>query len=164
MTPQAKLRARFSELAESTGIDLSVRRQGGKFYFTLTGTWANTHNCMQGSFPAAWVTSGGGGSIVYGLPLADVERVLEEVQVDPAWLQGNDSAPLRIAQHIRAERAFDHLPILADALEEGGCDNAAILSHCRANAAHQETCWVVELLLGPDRKRRGNSRPDGNVS
>jgi hypothetical protein len=159
MTSQAILRARFSELAESLGITLSVRRQTNKYYFTVAGGWKNTNTFLQTSFPNAWITSAGGGEFTYGLPLADVERVLSEMQVDPDWLQSNDAAPLRIAQQIRSEREFAHLPILADALEEGGCSNAEILNHCRTSAPHQQTCWVVELLLGPERKRRRKSPP-----
>ena len=67
-------------------------------------------------------------------------------RVEPAWLDHNDSAVLGIARHIRAERAFDALAILADALEEGGCDHKDILEHCRARAPHKETCWVIDLL------------------
>ena len=85
-----------------------------------------------------------------------VERVLSRLHVEPAWLRCNDSTALRIAQRIRDEGAFELLPILADALQEAGCDNAEILAHCRASASHQQTCWVIELLLGPSRKRRGN--------
>jgi hypothetical protein len=160
MTPQAKLRAYFSELAGSLGIDLSVRRQTGKFYFIVRGEYENTNAFMQSTFPVAWITSGAGPEVVYGLPLAEVEQVLSKLRLDSDWLQKNDSAPLKIAQHIRDEGTFDHLPILADALEEGGCSNAEILSHCRASAPHQETCWVVELLLGPNRKRRRKSTPE----
>jgi hypothetical protein len=159
MTPQALLKARFSELAESLGVGLSARRQGGKFYFTVRGDWAATSKFMQSSFPAAWMTSGGAGEVTYGLPLADVERALAEARVAPAWSQHNGAAALRIAQQIRGEGAFEHLPVLADALEEAGCDNAALLSHCRAAAPHRQTCWVVELLLGAERGRRGSPRP-----
>jgi hypothetical protein len=40
------------------------------------------------------------------------------------------------------------MPILADALEDAGCDNADILSHCRQPGAHVRGCWVVDLVLG----------------
>jgi hypothetical protein len=40
------------------------------------------------------------------------------------------------------------LAILADALEEAGCDNADILTHCRQSGPHVRGCWVVDLLLG----------------
>ena len=54
----------------------------------------------------------------------------------------------KLAQTIYDERAFDRLPILADALEEAGCANADILSHCRLPGKHCRGCWVVDFLLG----------------
>jgi hypothetical protein len=39
------------------------------------------------------------------------------------------------------------LTVLADALEEAGCDNATILTHCRQPGEHVRGCWVVDLLL-----------------
>jgi hypothetical protein len=42
----------------------------------------------------------------------------------------------RIAQAIYDGRLFDHMPILADALEDAGCDNADVLAHCR----NEERC------------------------
>jgi hypothetical protein len=55
---------------------------------------------------------------------------------------------LSFAQAIYDDGTFDHLPILADALEDAGCDNADILSHCRGPGPHVRGCWVVDLLLG----------------
>ena len=40
------------------------------------------------------------------------------------------------------------LPILADALEDAGCADAAILAHCRGPGEHVRGCWVVDLLTG----------------
>jgi hypothetical protein len=40
------------------------------------------------------------------------------------------------------------LAVLADALEEGGCEDAAILSHCRGRGPHVWGCWVVDAILG----------------
>ena len=53
----------------------------------------------------------------------------------------------KLAQAIYDERAFDCLPILADALEEAGCTDAAILSHLRGPGPHMRGCWVVDLIL-----------------
>ena len=53
-----------------------------------------------------------------------------------------------MAETIYAEQTFADLPILADALEEAGCDNADILAHCRGDGPHARGCWVVDLLLG----------------
>jgi hypothetical protein len=41
---------------------------------------------------------------------------------------------LRLARGIYEDRAFEQMPILADALEEAGCGEPAILGHCRAPA------------------------------
>ena len=40
------------------------------------------------------------------------------------------------------------LLILADALEDAGCDNADLLDHCRRPGEHVRGCWVVDALLG----------------
>jgi hypothetical protein len=49
---------------------------------------------------------------------------------------------------ITAEGKFDRLPILADALEEAGCDDADVLNHCRGPGPHVRGCWVVDLIRG----------------
>jgi hypothetical protein len=46
------------------------------------------------------------------------------------------------------ERAYDRLPILADALEDAGCDNAGLLGHLRGPGPHVRGCWALDLLLG----------------
>ena len=56
----------------------------------------------------------------------------------------------RLAEGIYQERAFDHLPILADALEEAGCTDATLLGHLHRPGAHVRGCWVLDLLrAGP---------------
>jgi hypothetical protein len=45
-------------------------------------------------------------------------------------------------------RAFTAMPILADALQDAGCENADILNHCRAPGPHVRGCWVVDRILG----------------
>jgi hypothetical protein len=44
----------------------------------------------------------------------------------------------------------DRLAVLADALEEAGCDNAEIVSHLREPGEHVRGCWVLDLLLGKE--------------
>jgi hypothetical protein len=53
-----------------------------------------------------------------------------------------------LAAGIYEDRAFDRLPILADALEEAGCDDPAMLSHLRGDGPHCRGCWVLDLALG----------------
>jgi hypothetical protein len=54
----------------------------------------------------------------------------------------------KIAQAIYEERQFGDMPILADALEDAGCENADILTHCREAGAHARGCWPLDALLG----------------
>jgi hypothetical protein len=42
------------------------------------------------------------------------------------------------------------LAVLADALEEAGCDNADMLTHLRSPGPHVRGCWVVDLLLAKE--------------
>jgi hypothetical protein len=67
--------------------------------------------------------------------------------LSPLCLTWNDATVPRIAQAIYDERAFDRLPILADALEDAGCNDADLLNHCRGDGWHVRGCWAVDLLL-----------------
>jgi hypothetical protein len=67
------------------------------------------------------------------------------VCVNPTWLM---AIVVRLAEHIYQGRAFDQMPILADALEDAECDNNDILNHCRLPGEHVRGCWVVDLVLG----------------
>ena len=70
---------------------------------------------------------------------------LHYVFFQPGWLT---STVLALATGIYDDRAFDRMPILADALQDAGCDNADILDHCRGSGPHVRGCWVVDMLLG----------------
>jgi hypothetical protein len=63
---------------------------------------------------------------------------------DTLWLS---STIVALAAVLYLERAFDNVPILADALEDAGCTDAAILDHLRGPGPHVRGCWVVDLLL-----------------
>ncbi len=66
------------------------------------------------------------------------------VALDQGW---RTEAVVGLATSIYVDRAFDRLPVLADALEDGGCANADVLAHCRGPGPHARGCWVVDLLL-----------------
>jgi len=80
-------------------------------------------------------------------------NILRDIAGNPFRPETTDSAWLtptvvRLASGIYADLAFDRLPILADALEEAGCDRLDILTHCRGPGPHVRGCWVVDLTLG----------------
>ena len=60
------------------------------------------------------------------------------------------STDLTLAQ-MYDSRDFSAMPILADALQDEGCDNADILDHCRdPDQTHIRGCWVIDLALGKE--------------
>jgi hypothetical protein len=69
-------------------------------------------------------------------------------EINPAWLRWHDGTIPKLAQAIYDERAFDRLPLLADALEDAGCHDPDMLAHCRQPGEHVRGCWVVDLLSG----------------
>lgn len=71
--------------------------------------------------------------------------------IEQDWLVWNGGCVRAIAEGIRTRRAFDGMPILADALQDAGCEEEAILNHCRAHADHTAHCWVLRLLTESER-------------
>ncbi len=69
---------------------------------------------------------------------------------DPCWFAWNGGTVADLARAIYADRAFDRLPILADAVEDAGCTDRTILDHCRSGGPHVRGCWVIDLLLGKE--------------
>ena len=57
-------------------------------------------------------------------------------------------AAVVLPRAIYEDRAFDRLPILADALQDAGCENDDVLTHCRGPGPHVRGCWVMDLVLG----------------
>ena len=99
--------------------------------------WGTRH-LSQVDWPCRWLFD-----CVFGNPF-------RPVVLDPAWIAWDDGAARRIAQDIYEERGFDRLPILADALEDAGCTNPDILTHCRSAGPHVRGCWVLDLILGKE--------------
>jgi hypothetical protein len=58
---------------------------------------------------------------------------------------------LVLARLIYEERDFGAMPILADALQDAGCEDQELLAHCREPGAHVRGCWVLDLVLGKGR-------------
>jgi hypothetical protein len=69
------------------------------------------------------------------------------VAAETSWLT---VTVVSLAQVVYQEQAFDRLPILADALEDTGCDDADILGHCRGPGPHVRGCFVLDVLLGKE--------------
>jgi hypothetical protein len=98
-----------------------------------------------------------------GLGLTHGEESQTRHAVHADWLRdifGNPFRPVAFAPEWRTDtaialartmyesREFSAMPILADALQDAGCDNDDVLNHCRGAGPHVRGCWVCDLVLG----------------
>ena len=67
------------------------------------------------------------------------------VECSPHW---RTDTVLALARQMYESRDFTAMPILADALQDAGCEDATILDHCRRGGEHVRGCWVADLVLG----------------
>ncbi|WP_232069539.1 hypothetical protein [Gemmata massiliana] len=63
----------------------------------------------------------------------------------PSW---RTPTVVALTAQMYESRDFGAMPILADALQDAGCDSADVLDHCRGPGPHVRGCWVVDLVLG----------------
>jgi hypothetical protein len=97
-----------------------------------------------------------GGAAECGLIRCVFGNPFRAVVFDPAW---RTEAVVALAAGVAADRAFERLPVLADALEDAGCADPDVLAHCRGGGPHATGCWVVDGLLGGKEGR--TDRPAG---
>jgi hypothetical protein len=85
---------------------------------------------------------------VFGNPFAIRRKRKNDLRrgwmFDPAWR--TDTA-MTLARSIYDSREFTTMPILADALQDAGCDNEDVLTHARRPGEHVRGCWVLDLVL-----------------
>jgi hypothetical protein len=67
--------------------------------------------------------------------------------IAPVWLAWEDGTVPRLAQGIYEEKAFERMPILADALEDAGCGDRGLLDHLRGPGPHVRGCGLLDALL-----------------
>ena len=90
-----------------------------------------------------------------GIPHARMFELLRDIfgnpfrpfHFSPEWR--TDTA-VALARQIYDARDFSLMSILADALQDAGCENEDILDHCRGPGPHVRGCWVVDLVLGKE--------------
>jgi hypothetical protein len=118
--------------------------EAGGAAIAIDNVWGAAHQAKEISYERYY-----GESEAQNRLLRDIfGNPFRPVTLDPSWIAWNAGAVKKMAQVIYDERRFADLPILADALEDAGCTDPAILSHCREPGEHVRGCWVVDLLLG----------------
>jgi hypothetical protein len=90
-------------------------------------------------------------AVIFKPDLAERPALLEEPRFYvPPYFGPSGWVALDLAAAMYEARDFAGLPVLADALEEAGCEDAGVLAHCRGPGPHARGCWVVDLLLGKE--------------
>lgn len=125
-------------------------------FFTVG--WAIAVHTAKDCARAASAAVGGGqiSEAAVSAEKADQAALLREIIGNPfhsaslneSWMLWNNGTVRKLAKAMYVERRFADLPLMADALEEAGCDNEDILAHCRSRDEHVRGCWVLDLLLG----------------
>jgi hypothetical protein len=64
--------------------------------------------------------------------------------LDPSW---RTPTVLSLAERAYEKRDGLAVRILGDALDDAGCDDEALLAHCRADCDHVRGCWAVDRVL-----------------
>jgi hypothetical protein len=138
----------------------SIRFQPHQFTYPSTEAYTASFAGFQvtngAAYDAAWITAQSAREALPSGKQSAVAQVhlLREIfgnpfrraKFDPSWLTSDVVA---LARGIYDEKAFDRMPILADALQDAACDNDDVLNHCRdTSLTHVRGCWVVDLLLG----------------
>jgi hypothetical protein len=137
------------ELTRRVPIVLTDNSRPGFVTFLLHGIIEP--RASTAAYTAAWCapkfgTRGSDSYAVYQLVRDVFGNPFRPVAFNPAWR--TDTA-LSLAQQMYESRDFGAMPILADALQDAGCDSEEILNHCRdATLTHVRGCWVVDLVLG----------------
>jgi hypothetical protein len=131
--------------------------------------WAAVDHATVGGWrPAVELLSGLGGHLAGSAAPADTaalarERAAEErAQADllrcvfgprppgcrAAEASWRTTTVLEVARCAYEARDFGGLLVLADALEEAGCDDQEFLGHLRRGGPHSRGCFVLDALLG----------------
>jgi hypothetical protein len=79
--------------------------------------------------------------------IQDIVGNVPRTPFDPQWCT---DTTLALARHIYHSRNFSAMPILADALQDAGCDDETVLQHCRGMGPHVRGCFVVDACLGKE--------------
>jgi hypothetical protein len=110
---------------------------------------------VEGTTNSAWQQA-------YDREREDQIRLLHDVFANPFRVVSLDAADLTPSVISLATAAYEErmlpsgqldpqrLAVLADAVEESGCDNVDMLMHLRSPGPHIRGCWVVDLLLAKE--------------
>ena len=140
----------------TTGVGRMARTAAASAQIAHEVAVRGYHRSLLGELRSAVLEHAGGSGAPRKNPIAPVMRPLflehfgdvrQPISCDPSW---RTETVVLLAQGMYDSRDFSAMPILADALQDAGCDNTEILDHCRGPGPHVRGCWVVDLILGKE--------------
>jgi hypothetical protein len=133
---------------KEAGIALAAASVPPPVYAARGTAWSTTRNAETAATYPLWVFTSEADQAFQVTILRDLfGNPFRAVPFDPRWRTAD---ALGLARAAYEDRAFDRLPLLADALMDAGCDADAVLDHCRGPGPHVRGCWVVDLVLGKE--------------
>src|SRR5262249_35678037 len=149
-------RAELAAAGQASGdadTELLYSRDDGwdqpEFFAACVATWS-AHAPQERDYPS--MVAQLATAVVAAQRVADYARDVfgnpfRPVSFGPRW---RTPAAAGVASAVYDERAFDRLPVLADALEDAGCSDAEVLAHLRSVGPHVRGCWALDLALGKE--------------
>jgi hypothetical protein len=115
---------------------------------TYTSAWTAASNSSSGAGAAAFI-AGNTTDASYDAIRRSLSDLLDDIAGPDHPLDlPRTQAIVSLAQGIYDQRRWEDLPMLADALEEAGCDNADIPGYLRGSGLHARGCWALDRLIG----------------
>jgi len=97
---------------------------------------------------SAWETALVAGARAQARLLRDIlGNPFRPAALEPAWLRWQGGLVPALALRMYDERDFTGMGVLADALEDSGCDDPTVLEHCCSGSEHTRGCWALDLVL-----------------
>lgn len=148
--------ADVADLQERFADGLVTEREVKEFYrakevipldmdVPLTPAW---QSARSGAYEYRfWLTERGTTAVPY---LCNVVRCIfgNPFRLPSLGPAGRTPTVVALATAIYADRSFDDLPVLADALEEAGSTDAILLQHLRGGGPHVRGGFALDLVLG----------------
>jgi hypothetical protein len=145
-----RLKQQADELADAAAAAKNKRLEQAKAEEIVRRTQEQDDNRIQDEDAADRAVRKALGRFLHEL----VGNPFGDYQFDDKW---RTETVVGLARGIEADRAFDRMPILADALLDADCDSEAVLRHLRGTekhttekAVHARGCWVLDRILRPD--------------
>lgn len=142
--------------ADLAASELDDPDEAAPYHAALAALWtahdqADAAYCAtHASLYSARAAPGGAEGREQARLLDDIRGVLKPSIIRPSWLTWQGGAVKRLAWAIYDDRSFNRLPVLADALEEAGCNSRELLAHLHSPGPHVRGCWALDLVLGKE--------------